>query len=147
MQYIVNIFIFGAVPTYLYLVKNDWAWWLGYGIIVLAYYLLNRAIINVCSALNIVVAKITYDNLSVDDQIEVDIIAEQILAVYECDVTAAFESELQRLGYTALAMRNLGIDPYIIVDEWYAVKNPSKVPPKMYIHSALGFAKAKPSES
>ena len=146
MQYIFNIFIFGAAPTYLYLLKNDWAWWLGYVIIVLAYYILNRIISNIRSAINIAMAKVTYNNLSEDDQFEVDMIAEQILEVYEWDVNAVFESELQQLGYTALAMRNLGIKPDNFENNWYVVTNPSKVPSELWTKAALGVAKAKLTE-
>ena len=127
-----NILYFGAVPTYLALQK-DWWWWLGYAISVVVYYLLNQLFRDASAAFNIIMAKVTYDILSEDDQLEVDMVAENILMVLKSDPNADFENEFEQFGYAALAMRDLGIDPVIFFKTWFFVKNPSMLPSDQWI--------------
>jgi len=127
-----NILYFGVIPTYLALQK-DWGWWLGYAISVVVYYFLIQSFHSASAALNIIMAKVTYDILPEDDQLEVDAVADNILTVLKSDPGADFENEFEQFGYSALAMRDLGIDPVIFFKTWFPVKNPSKLPSDKWI--------------
>ena len=135
-----NILFFGIIPTWLALQK-DWIWWLGYAVFVIVFFFLVNTVRNVSSALNIVMAKTTYSNLSEDEQLEVDRVAENILTVYQSDPEADFENEFEQLGYAALAMRDLGIAPKILFSDWFPVKNPSRIPPDKWIAMSIKTAK------
>jgi len=108
-------------------------WWLGYAISVIVYYLLIIIFRDASAAFNIIMAKVTYNTLAEDDQLEVDMVADNILTVLKSDPSADFESEFEELGYAALAMRDLGIDPLIFFKTWFSVENPSILPPDQWI--------------
>jgi hypothetical protein len=135
-----KILFFGIIPTWLALQK-DWIWWLGYAVFVIVFFFLVNTVRNLSSALNIVMAKTTYSNLSEDEQLEVDRVAENILTVYQSDPEAEFENEFEQWGYAALAMHDLGIAPRIFFSDWFPVKNPSRIPPDKWIVMSIKTAK------
>jgi hypothetical protein len=136
---ILSIVMLGVVPTYLVLQHGDWVWWLCYALFLIAGLSLGRLISNIASALNIVMAQTTYCRLSEDEQMNVDIVAEHIYSVYEHDPEALFESQFQRMGYVALAMRDMRIAPVIFFDKWLHVQNPSKLPPLRWIAKTIAM--------
>ena len=142
VKIMLNILYFGVIPTYLALQK-DWVWWLGYAISVIVYYFLSRSYQHIMAATNIVMAKVTYANLSEDDKLEVDEIANIIITAQKSDPQVTYENEFEELAYLALAMRNLGIRPDIYFSSWFSVKDPSKLPSEKWIATMIKITSKK----
>jgi hypothetical protein len=76
------------------------------------------------AAMNVVLAKITFDRLSASEQSAVDTKAHEILARLMRRPPTAFNTETERYGWYALAMAELLIPPVIEQSRWNHVRNP-----------------------
>lgn len=76
------------------------------------------------AAMNVVLAKYTFEQLSRDQQTQIDEKAHEILAGLMRHPPSDFQTEVHRFGWYALAMAELGIPPAIEEPKWSYVSNP-----------------------
>lgn len=137
MKSIFNVVAFGIVPTYLALKDFGWLWWVGYVILLIAVFLVlgmvhtTNAYRN--AAANIVMATATIQTLDKRTRKKVEEHAKHMYAVYQADPDANFDNDLERSAYLALAMDDMEIEPIILYEYWFDVRNPSDIPPDFAI--------------
>lgn len=76
------------------------------------------------AAMNVVLAKCTFEQLPRDKQAQVEKKAHEILARLMTRPPAEFQAEVHRFGWYALAMAELGIFPALEERKWNYVSNP-----------------------
>ena len=76
------------------------------------------------AAMNVVLAKITFEQLAANKQSAVDSKAHEILARLMRRPPGTFDTETERFGWYALAMAELGIPPAVDAPKWSHVRNP-----------------------
>lgn len=133
-----DIVIYGVIPTYLLIKQVEWWWWVGYVAVILAYRHQKKIAKYVAAASNIVAAKVTFDILSTEQQKEVQSVT--LRTILACggpqDADFKFMNEAQKYGWYALGMRELGVKPAVLIPQWNIVKNPYLPPPRMWIESS-----------
>lgn len=137
MKFIFNVVAFGIIPTYLALKDFGWLWWIGYVILLIALFIVLGMVHTVNShrnaAANIVMATATIQTLDKRTRKKVEEHAKHIHAVYETDPDANFDNDMERSAYWALAMGDMEIEPVILYEYWFDVRNPSDIPPDFAI--------------
>ncbi len=94
--------------------------------VVIAYALLKYMLYarRYSAALNVVLAKVTFERLLPTKQAEVNSKAHEILARLMTRPPETFETEVHRFGWYALAMAELGIQPAFEEPRWILIPNP-----------------------
>lgn len=137
MKFIFNVVAFGIIPTYLALKDFGWLWWVGYAVLLIALFIVLGIVRTVNSyqnaAANIVMATATINTLDKTTRRKVETYAKRMYSVHQADPDATFDNDMERSAFWALAMGDMGIEPIILYEYWFDVRDPSDIPPDFAI--------------